>query len=354
MQAGIFLTTAQLPNSTEAEILDRAVSYTTAAEEYGFDSAWILEHHFTSYGLCPSSLMLASHLLGRTSRLRVGTAISIIPLEHPIKLAEQVALLDHLGDGRFIFGIGRGMFTRDFDVFGVEMAKTPDIMREWVKVMQQLWTGKTTQWSSPLVSFPPVRTRPQPRTSPNPPMYVICTSHDTIKWAAQNHLPMIMNYRISDERKIAQVELYRQEAVQAGWDDEPVDHAISCVASVADSRDEATAGIRPGLEWWVQQGLRDSGLAGASVDSYERYYDDIRETSEREGSAAAGLVEDILRLNPIGSPDDCVTRITELHKLTGVTNYIFGFEGHPTAEATLLSMRRFATEVLPAVRSGLQ
>src|SRR5579864_52702 len=99
-----FLTTAHFQSYGEHEVLENAVAYARAAEQLGYTGVWITEHHFIpAVGICPSSLTMAAFLLGHTQRLRVGTAVCIVPLYHPVHLAEQVALLDHLGNGRFDF-----------------------------------------------------------------------------------------------------------------------------------------------------------------------------------------------------------------------------------------------------------
>src|SRR6266536_1091299 len=93
---------------TQAHALGGAVDYALAAERAGLTSAWVAEHHFISYGVCPSALALAANLLGRSHRLEVGTAVCMLANRHPVALAEETALLDHLSGGRFHLGVGRG------------------------------------------------------------------------------------------------------------------------------------------------------------------------------------------------------------------------------------------------------
>src|SRR6478609_5998808 len=118
MRIGTFVLAAQFPGQGPGEALHRAVRSTEAAEESGLDSVWLAEHHFVPYGVCPSATTLAALLLGRTRRIRVGTAVSVLPNHHPVALAEQAALLHLTSGGRFSLGVGRGGPWVDLEVFG--------------------------------------------------------------------------------------------------------------------------------------------------------------------------------------------------------------------------------------------
>src|SRR5438094_221716 len=108
MRFGVFLLAGRYPGQDDGAALRRALDAVTAAEQHGFDDAWIAEHHFMPYGTCPSGITFAAHALGRTTRIGVGTAVSVLSTIHPVALAEQTALLDQLADGRFHLGVGRG------------------------------------------------------------------------------------------------------------------------------------------------------------------------------------------------------------------------------------------------------
>ena len=107
MRVGSFVLAARFPGQGDGEALHRAVRSAEVAEEAGLDSVWLAEHHFVPYGTCPSAVTLAALLLGRTRRLRVGTAVSVLPTAHPVALGEQAALLHITSGGRFSLGVGR-------------------------------------------------------------------------------------------------------------------------------------------------------------------------------------------------------------------------------------------------------
>jgi alkanesulfonate monooxygenase SsuD/methylene tetrahydromethanopterin reductase-like flavin-dependent oxidoreductase (luciferase family) len=103
---GVFLLAGRYPGQDDGAALRRAMDAVLAAEAAGFDDAWIAEHHFMSYGTCPSAITFAAHALGRTTRIGVGTAVSVLSTTHPVALVEQVALLDQLTGGRLLLGVG--------------------------------------------------------------------------------------------------------------------------------------------------------------------------------------------------------------------------------------------------------
>jgi alkanesulfonate monooxygenase SsuD/methylene tetrahydromethanopterin reductase-like flavin-dependent oxidoreductase (luciferase family) len=117
VQLDLFLLAAQPPGWSQAEALAHALGLATAAEDAGLDGVWIAEHHFISYGVCPSAVAFAAHVLGRTRRVAVGTAVAILANRHPVALAEEAALLDHLSGGRFRLGVGRGGPWVDLEVW---------------------------------------------------------------------------------------------------------------------------------------------------------------------------------------------------------------------------------------------
>ncbi|MCH6162668.1 LLM class flavin-dependent oxidoreductase [Streptomyces marispadix] len=118
MRVGAFVLAAQFPGQGQAEPLHRAVRTAETAEAAGLDSVWLAEHHFVPYGVCPSAVTLAALLLGRTRRIGVGTAVSVLPNAHPVALGEQSALLHLTSGGRFTLGVGRGGPWVDLEVLG--------------------------------------------------------------------------------------------------------------------------------------------------------------------------------------------------------------------------------------------
>ncbi|MYA19834.1 MAG: LLM class flavin-dependent oxidoreductase, partial [Chloroflexi bacterium] len=144
MQFGLFLNNGIFEGVDDARALALTVETAELAEELGYDELWVTEHHFIEYGVCSSAITLAGFLLGRTSRIRVGTAVTLAPLVHPVALAEQTALNDQLSGGRFDLGLGRGGYELDYQVFGVPpMRWTTEIEATLEAVIDALSSDET-------------------------------------------------------------------------------------------------------------------------------------------------------------------------------------------------------------------
>jgi alkanal monooxygenase alpha chain len=357
MNVGIFLVSAQPPFMTQRQVLQNSLEYASLAEQLGFSNIWILEHHFTPLSICPSSIVFAAHVLGRTSRVRVGTAVSIVTLEHPIRLAEQVALIDQLSGGRFDLGIGRGAGNKDFPVFGVDPARNRQILEEWVEVMRAAWTRERVEWSSDLISFPSVPVYPRPWTSPHPPIYVACESPTSVEYAARNGFPMLLSYWLQRETLAGNVELYGQVAEANGHDPAAASHVVSMIVHLEDSREAARAAVRDNLVWWREASSHAYFTYEElrSLKSYEHAYRRWEEGLLAAQRGSTTTIDDhgvqrLLDCNPVGTPEAVLAQIQEMHDEMGLSHFVCGFEGSGDRERIVETMRRFAAQVLPALR----
>lgn len=347
---GIYLITAQPPGMTEAECIDASVAYAVEAEKLGYGHAWVLEHHFTRYGIVGSALTHAAFILGRTQTLRVGTAISVIPLEHPVRLAEQVALLDHLSGGRLMFGIGRGIFLKDFTVFGVDMGSNREILSEWMDIIMRAWTQKTVLAEGDLISFPEVEVLPKPRTQPHPLVYAAVHSPETIEWSARRGLPMLFNYTINDEAKRSQLDLYNAVAEDAGHNIDAIPHALSFIAGASYDGTLIKDRSRAHLTWWLDEFTRASDLLKRHADGIRGYEWQKRQWEAmvmRNEHRTGDRVERLFKQNPIGSPQECVDKLGQSLEITGLKKVILGFDAAGAREHVLDSIHVFTEEVLP-------
>ncbi|MGH3574560.1 MAG: LLM class flavin-dependent oxidoreductase, partial [Pseudonocardiaceae bacterium] len=205
MRFGAFLLAAQFPGHDHTTVLDSTVAAAVAAEEAGFDDVWVAEHHFMSYGVCPSAITLAGYLLGATRRVAVGTAVSVLSTQHPVALAEQAALLDQVSGGRFRLGIGRGGPWIDLEVFGTSLDRYQHGFPESLDLLLAALTGNRVAASGPNFRFPEVEVVPRPRTQPHPAIVLAATTAATVELAAQRGLPLLLGMHASDAEKAALV-----------------------------------------------------------------------------------------------------------------------------------------------------
>lgn len=350
MQFGVYLTTARQPHQSAEEVFENAVIQAVAAEEFGFDSVWILEHHFTDYGLCPNSLTMAAHILGATKTLKVGTAVSVVPLHHPVRLIEDVGLLSQLGRGRFVLGVGRGIYLREYEVFGIDVRTNHQRMYETIDLLMASWAGPVSH-DSDLISFGTVAPNPPPFGG-SVPIYVAGTSPDTIEFAASRGLPLLLDHH-EMERRIGMLELYGLASEDAGFDPGQVVHGVSSVAHVSDSEEDALAEVSERFEWWSKESDRTREDLPANKDAdYQNYASHKRAHEDRvlRGRGARDARLDLAtRLDPIGPPERCVAKVQEIVDTLGVRFLILGFEAGGTIDEIVKSMGRFASEVSVAV-----
>lgn len=247
MKAGVFLVAGRFPGQDDGEALRRSVDAVECAEAAGFDDVWIAEHHFMPYGVCPSAATFAAHALGLTRRIVVGTAVSVLSTTHPVALAEQAALLDHLSDGRFRLGVGRGGPWVDLEVFGTGLDRYEQGFAESLDLVLDCLTTGRARANGEHFTFREVPMVPTPRPVP---LAVACTSRGTVELAAARGLPMLLGMHIGDDEKAAMVQHYNQTATAPGRDPATVEHISAVLAHVADDREQAMADLRAAMPGW--------------------------------------------------------------------------------------------------------
>jgi alkanesulfonate monooxygenase SsuD/methylene tetrahydromethanopterin reductase-like flavin-dependent oxidoreductase (luciferase family) len=339
MHVGTFVLAAQFPGQGQAEALHRAVRTAEATEAAGLDSVWVAEHHFVPYGVCPSAVTLGAMLLGRTRRIGVGTAISVLPTTHPVALGEQAALLHITSGGRFTLGVGRGGPWVDLTVFGVDpeayesgFPESLDLLLRWLREPRVGADGERFRF--PEV---PVVPRPDELDQAGPPVVVACTSPPSVRLAAERGLPMLLGMHASDEDKAGMTRLWRRTALAAGHTPDAVaaaaaGHVAAGVAHIEDSREDAVETLLKAMPGWLHDGLS----AHRTVDGRPRGMRDPLEYTEL-----------LCALHPIGPPALCADRLAATAERTGITRFALLVEGSGDLAETERNVARLGGEVLP-------
>jgi alkanesulfonate monooxygenase SsuD/methylene tetrahydromethanopterin reductase-like flavin-dependent oxidoreductase (luciferase family) len=176
---------------TEAEFFAENLQMAEHAEEIGLDSVWLAEHHFTDYGVMPSTQVLGSFLAGRTQRIRIGTGVVVLPFHNPIRVAEEFAFLDVLSGGRLDFGVGRGYQPGEFEGYGIPFEESRSRFDESLKIIRQAWTQDTVEFQGEHFTFQGIRPRPRPLQTPHPPIFGASFNPETIKYQAMKDLNLL-------------------------------------------------------------------------------------------------------------------------------------------------------------------
>jgi alkanesulfonate monooxygenase SsuD/methylene tetrahydromethanopterin reductase-like flavin-dependent oxidoreductase (luciferase family) len=341
MRIGAFVLAAQFPGQGQGEALLRAVCTAETAEEAGLDAVWLAEHHFVPYGVCPSAITLAALLLGRTRRIGVGTAVSVLPNIHPVALGEQAALLHLTTGGRFSLGVGRGGPWVDLEVFGGGLTGYENGFPESLDLLLRWLSRPRVGADGDRYAFREVAVVPRPDESlehpAGPSVIVACTSPGSVRLAARRGLPMLLGMHCGNDEKAEMVALWRQAALESGRSPDEVaaigaGHVSAGVAQVADHGPDAVELLTKSLPGWLRQGL----AAHVTVD------DRVRQM--RDPVAYAEL---LCRIHPVGTPEVCADRLAETAERTGITRFALLVEGSGELEGTQENVRRLGTEVLP-------
>src|SRR5262245_1504252 len=161
------------------------------AEAWGIDCLWLGEIHFTpNRSVISASLQVASAIAARTRRLRLGTAVHVLPLNHPLRIAEEVATVDHISEGRFEFGIGRSGGGRSYDTDEVPSAESRARFRESLDIIKEAWTGEPFSYAGQFYRVDNATVAPRPYQVPHPPMRMAATSDETFPAAGRLGLPI--------------------------------------------------------------------------------------------------------------------------------------------------------------------
>ncbi|AXI74024.1 LLM class flavin-dependent oxidoreductase [Streptomyces bacillaris] len=341
MRIGTFVLAAQFPGQGPGEALHRAVRSAEAAEESGLDSVWLAEHHFVPYGVCPSATTLAALLLGRTRRIRVGTAVSVLPNHHPVALAEQAALLHLTSGGRFSLGVGRGGPWVDLEVFGGGLdayengfPESLGLLLDWLREPRVAGRGERFGFREVAV-VPRADELLADGSAQGPEVIVACTSPKTVRLAAGRGLPMLLGMHCGDEEKAEMVALWRTAAREAGQPPEVVEgaaHVSAGVAQIEDGPGTATETLVKTMPGWLRQGLD----AHVTVDGRHRVMRD-----------PVAYTELLCGLHPVGPPRLAADRLAATAERTGITRFALLVEGSGDLAATEENVRRLGADVLP-------
>lgn len=328
---GLFLNLGDNLGPTPEAVFDLTRREAELAEAAGYHDLWVTEHHFIRFGINPSALTTASFLLGRTRRVRVGTAVVLSPLCHPVELAERAALLDQLSDGRFDLGIGRGGYVRDYEVYGIDTARWDDEPESTARTLLDAWWPGDDD----------AQLQPPPRTSPHPPLLLATSSDKGVAFAAEHGLALQHYFatpapmRVDVERRYA--ELLPSESAAP-------DHLHTLIVVVTDGS-EPTDAVRARLGVALTESFH-AGDHPAVPQAVNRHVGPDGKPIDRE-SMAAFVAQGAI----IGPPQQVVDELGAFIETTGARRLALYQEAIADPALTLASIERFAADVAPHLTS---
>jgi alkanesulfonate monooxygenase SsuD/methylene tetrahydromethanopterin reductase-like flavin-dependent oxidoreductase (luciferase family) len=240
-------------------VYERAMQRIEIMDQTGYDAVWLAEHHFSSFSVCPSVHVMGTHVAARTRNLRIGTAVSLAAFYHPLRLAEEVALLDVLSGGRVNWGAGRGFDRVEFEAFGVPGEESAPRFREAVRIVLEAWRNERFSFEGDYFRFDEVEVLPKPLQQPHPPVWVAATSEPAIEWAAAAGHTIMMDPHSSHVEIARKRELFRERLEANGHGFEGREIPMARLLAVAPSAEKAEAVARQGAGWIAGSYMRPGG-----------------------------------------------------------------------------------------------
>ncbi|MFL5289689.1 MAG: LLM class flavin-dependent oxidoreductase [Rhodopila sp.] len=353
MKVGIALNMLSQAGRPDAAVVAEHMAMGDLAEPLGFDSLFALEHHFTGYAMSPSPCQLLSYYAGRTHRITLGTAVIVLPWHDPIRVAEEIALLDVISGGRTVFGFGRGAASVEYEGFRIDQGEARPRFIEAAKIIQMALAQDSFSFDGEYYKIPRTAIRPRPVSHPERRFFGSAVSPESVEVMAQLGFSMLVI--MQNEWPKAAADIHRFNALAAAEGYQPRPPMILTNVSVSESRAEAQ-----------ERAIEYLGRKWDSIDAHYHFSDGHLnavkgyESYEKVGSTYAKLHDPVKRakatdfyvsIQLVGTPDDCIQKLEELQALTGLDHLIteFSFGGLPHHEAET-NMRLFANTVMPVLQ----
>ena len=332
---------------SDVDVFEAELEQIEKAEEIGFDAVWLAEHHFQWYGIAADLMVIAGWVAARTQRVRIGTAIVVLPFHNPIRLAEQAATIDIISGGRLDFGVGRGYQAAEYNGFGMSMDESKARFAECLDVLLKAWTEETFSYEGQFTRVKELSVLPKPVQKPHPPVYVASwMTPETVKFAAERGFPILSPAGLASDQIRTNYQLYRETLESLGRDSSGLE-LPALVHIYVDENDER--GRQVGMEYSMRYGasLLTLGTPVQKAGDLSKEYSHYRDF----GDPGRLVRETRQELMLFGSPDTVARKIEWMRDELGM-NYLMCWMnmGGLDQERVLRSMRLFAEEVMPRFR----
>ncbi len=358
MKFGTFSLSQMPDQSNRVEAFDNDIAQFKLAEELGYDTVWLAEHLFSTYGVVTSTQVLAAAVARCTSKIAIGTAVVVLPFNHPLRTASDFALVDVLSHGRLKFGVGRAYQPHEFTGLGVPMEKSREMYTEALDIVLKSWTNERIKYDGEFWTIPEeIEMLPKPVQQPHPPVYQATISPESFKTAARDgwnlQLASPFTYRTYREAWMDQLEshlkTYEEDCVSHGRDGKSVERMILLPFFVHESREKAREIFGQYVEWFynkVASNQLSSSSANQNIKGYELTMAEGRKTREMGYLSFDNLIKYGAAI--ADDPDGCVDKLQEMKERFGITEFVLwsSIGGIPSDLATQ-SMRLAAEKVLP-------
>ena len=321
MEFGLFVEFPSREGTTQAQIFKDSMELIQAAEDSGSEGIWLAEYHFDpGRSVLSAPVTVAGAVAARTKKVKIGLAVHVLPLRNPVQIAEEIATLDHLSDGRLDFGIGRAAFPRIYQGYGFDYAESRDRFDECLEIILRSWTEERFSFKGKFYQYDDLCVVPKPLQKPHPPIRIGATSEDTFELVGRMGYPIFINpSRVTTlldlKPLVAEFHQAREKAGHTGQ----VDVGLRVPVYVAETKEKAYSEPKESTMFQMQRLInvitQSIGEAGISAG------DDRAAQAER---LKAMTYEDVLENTVVyGTPESVVERLQQLQEELGLTQVIY-------------------------------
>ncbi|MDA0265222.1 MAG: LLM class flavin-dependent oxidoreductase [Chloroflexi bacterium] len=321
MEFGLFVEFPSYEGTTQAQIFKDSMQLIDAAEESGSEGVWLAEYHFDAgRSVLSAPVTVAGAVAARTKRVKIGLAVHVLPLRNPVQVAEEIATLDHLSEGRLDFGIGRSAIPSIYQGYGFNYAESWDRFDECLEIILKCWTAERFSFSGKFYQYDDLCVVPKPLQKPHPPIRVGATSADTFELVGRMGYPIFINpSRVTSlldlKPMIAEFHQARKKAGHTGKVDVGLRVPVYVAKTEAKAHSEPKESTMFQMQRLVDVVTKSIGQKGISAG------DDRSAQAKR---LAAMTYEDVMDNTVVyGTPDSVVARLQELQEELGLTQIIY-------------------------------
>ena len=333
----------QVPGQSDADAFAMGLDQACQAEDWGLDAVWLAEiHQQAARSVMSAPMTVLSAIAARTTKLKLGTGVQVLPLTHPLRLAEETATVDQISRGRLLMGVGRSGNPRSYVAYGVPYSESRERFYETLEVLKLAWTQQTFSFHGQFHHFDNARAVPRPYQTPHPPIRIAGASEDTFPMLGQLGYPLFVAVRSGTLEGLApDLKIYREAYVEAGHKGKGEVH-LRLTLHVADTDAEAQAqahdSVMSGYKKLVTQleGSPNARRRAQLADVQSLTYD-------------AAMREKVV----IGSPDTVAARLSDLQDKLGIDGILaeLNFGALLPAEHMMRSLQLLLQEVRPRLRT---
>lgn len=307
------------------------------AEQVGFDTALITEHHVVETGYFPAPLITSAALALATQSIRLGTGVLLLPLYDPLHVAEHAAMVDIVSNGRLVLGVGYGYRQEEFDAFKVRLEDRPGRLKEGIEVIRAMWTEPVVNYAGKFFQYENVTMRPQPITKPHPPIWMAAKQEGAVRQAARIADAWFADPVTPLSVQRDRLKAYEDTLAKVGKPTKGYDMPVYREAFCAETDEEAWALAKDGVLFIYQEYLDWGHL--------------LDEQGKPVPAGTKGALEMLRKRFIIGSPETCIRECKQLEQDMGCTNVVMRMKFPGIAQDKVLNaIRLWGERVVPAIR----